>query len=111
MTPYRLCSDQSESQVKNQSEADRRKTESGLWLSGPFAVKPLIEIIQDDSLRELHAPASYALSFTAYRPLDRFDLEDMNSEERSYVQNRNSSLKDLRISYVNTYEDGYLTQG
>lgn len=93
---------------KESEEADRRKTESGLWISGPFAVKPLIEIIQDDSLRELHAPASYALSFTAYRPLDRFDLEDMNSEERSYIRNRNSSLKDLRISYVNNYEDGYL---
>ena len=89
------------------SESKRVAVESGLWLSGQFAVKPLVAVLQDDALRDLHGAASYALSFTAYHPLNRTDAEDMESEQLLYVQNRNKSLKDLRIAYTNTYEDGY----
>ena len=58
-------------------------------------------------MKHLHGPASYALSFTAYKPLNRFDLTRLSAEERSYVSNRNVALSKLRITYSNRYEDGY----
>jgi len=88
-------------------ESDRRSIESALWISGPFAVKPLFEILDDDNLAHLHGPASYALSFTAYHPLSRFDLKRLSAERRSYLSNRNASLRKLRMAYKNSFDGGY----
>lgn len=89
------------------AESERLDREGSLWLSGRYAVAPLYEILADDSLRHLHGPASYALTFTAYQPLSRRDLEILESTERSRISARNASLRALRIGHDNTYAHGF----
>ncbi|TVR43785.1 MAG: ABC transporter permease [Planctomycetota bacterium] len=88
-------------------ESRRRDREGRLWLSGPFAVQPLYEIIADDALAHLHGPASFALTFTAFTPLSRRDLDRLPVEKRAHIINRNASLRALRIPHENTFAAGY----
>ncbi|TVR11475.1 MAG: ABC transporter permease [Planctomycetota bacterium] len=88
-------------------EARRQRRESGLWLSGRFAVQPLYEILSDPDQEHLHGPASYALSFAAYRPLSLHDIQTMPSAQRSHISTRNARLRHIRIGHENTFEGGF----
>jgi peptide/nickel transport system permease protein len=88
-------------------EAQRNRKELELWFQGPMFVKPLYEIIADDSLKEYHGVASFAFSLCAYVPLNVEDLDRMSIVEQSRVQARNGELKQCRIAFANDGQDGF----
>ena len=84
-------------------ESARNKSEKALWLQGRLLVEPLAAVIADESLAELHAPASMAFSLCAYTP----DPEGLPPDRREAARAINARLKDLRIEHRNTSERGF----
>jgi peptide/nickel transport system permease protein len=92
-------------------EAKRSRAElEGLWLQGGLLVEPLIAVLADDSQSRLHGPASFALSLCAYRPLLTEDLAVLDQTEQNRLRARNDRLRQLRIAYGNSVDDGYTTE-
>lgn len=89
-------------------EADRAKEETSLWIQGHFAAGPLYEVLNDPELEELHPAASYAFTFTAFTPLTDIDVTILSADERRAIQVRNQQLKELRIAYDNSFDNGYV---
>jgi peptide/nickel transport system permease protein len=78
-------------------ESRRSKAETGLWLTGWFAVAPLAEVLADDALVHLHGPASIAFTLCAYRALNVEDLSTLTPAEQERIQRRNFELRKLRF--------------
>ncbi len=85
---------------------DRGRAEVELYLKGRAYVIPLLEVLEDETLTELHAPASEALTICAFTPTN---IEDYAKEqERQRIVSRNQLLEKCAIEFINTQEDGYL---
>jgi peptide/nickel transport system permease protein len=97
------------SRASGLKESKRNRKEKDLWLYGPMGVEPLGAVLADDALAVLHGPASMALSLCCYIPLNREDTERMAPERLEKVRTRNAALAKLRISYVNSPKDGFVT--
>ncbi len=82
------------------------RAEKDLWLQGALLVQPLTEVLADDSLKELHAPASMAISLCAYVTPDEIDPAD--AKRKAMVAGRNDDLKRLRIAFTNKPGVGYV---
>ena len=80
-------------------DSDRNRIEKELWLVGAFAVRPLAEVLRDESLDALHGPASQALALCAYTSIEPWDLDRLSPERLRQIQNRNRLLRTLIISY------------
>ncbi len=89
-----------------ETPSERNKLEKAIWLSGPQAIVPLVEILSDDTLKEIHAPTSQALSYCAYVTLSPNDLQHMSGADIQYVQRRNETLRNSRILFTNTRDKG-----
>jgi peptide/nickel transport system permease protein len=77
----------------------RNQAEKLLWLAGPHAVLPLLEIISDPQHHYLHAPAVQALTYCAYVTLNPRDLQRLPSEELTRIQRLNNVLRNNRIFF------------
>jgi ABC-type dipeptide/oligopeptide/nickel transport system permease component len=64
-----------------ETPSKRNILEKELWLTGPQAIEPLVAILSDESLADLHAPTSLALSYCGYVTLSPRDLQRMTGEE------------------------------
>ena len=83
-------------------DSTRNRQEKELWLVGALAVRPLAEILRDESLVDLHGPASQALALCAYTSIEVWDLDRLPPERLRQLQNRNRLLRTLVISYRQT---------
>jgi peptide/nickel transport system permease protein len=97
------------STVTAEREHERNRREKDLWMQGELLVQPLIEVLADDALSDLHGPASMALSLCAYYPLNPEDLKRLSVDEQRKRRVRNHELKDLRIEFDNSREHGFKT--
>lgn len=91
----------------NPDEAKRNRREIDLWFQGPMFVRPLYEVIADDSLRKYHGIASMAFSLCAYVPLNLEDLDRLSLAEQARIQARNRELRGCRIDFTNDYQNGF----
>ena len=89
--------------------SERNEAEKETWFLGRLAVAPLLEILEDDELAQLHGPASLALSLCAYTALIPGDEQTYSADERSAITLRNEKLKTNRIDFRNEVEVGYVT--
>jgi peptide/nickel transport system permease protein len=88
-------------------EAKRNRKEIDLWFQGPMFVKPLYEILTDETLKKYHGAASVAFSLCAYYPINQEDLDRLSGEEQGRIQVRNSELKQCRIGFTNDAATGF----
>jgi peptide/nickel transport system permease protein len=88
------------------SPSTRNRLEKELWLSGPQAVVPLVAVLADETLADLHPLAAQALSYCAYITLDPRALELLPTEQLQGIQALNQTLRNARISYTNTRDHG-----
>ena len=88
-----------------------RSARKGFGLLGRFAVEPLYEVLADESLADLHGPASLAFTFCAYEPIFA-EHAAKNAGRRSPGLGdwlvRNHSLEKLRIAHRNDFEEGFV---
>ncbi len=73
------------------------RAQSQLWLLGHFGVEPLREVIMDDRLADLHGPASVALTFCMFIPLNTEDVLSMDPQRQDFIHLRNFELRKLRF--------------
>jgi peptide/nickel transport system permease protein len=92
--------------VYKEIPSKRNKLEKELWLSGPQGIPPLLAILQDPSLSDIHAPTAQALSYCAYVTLSPRDLQGMSGENIQHIQRRNETLRNNRIFFTNSREHG-----
>lgn len=88
-------------------ESERRELQTKLWLKGHFALEPLAEILRDDSLIHLHAPAAEAFVYCALRPMTPEDLQKPESWKKD-VSALNLSLPENLIRYHNDPIKGFV---
>lgn len=81
-------------------DSKRNRAEKDLWLAGPYAVLPLSEILADDTLVELHGPASRALTLCAYTTVSATDLAKLTPETLRVIEARNRELRELSIAFT-----------
>jgi peptide/nickel transport system permease protein len=79
-----------------------------LWLGGRLLVEPLAAVLRDDTLKELHGPASTAFALCAYTSLEPRDLTRLSNDELGRVRARNEILRDHRIDYRNLSGTGFV---
>lgn len=91
----------------DQKESGRYNRELELKTSGHLLVEPLIAILRDDALQELHAPASDIFYMCAYTPLNPEDRDVYTNEELKEINLRNFSLRGLTINYMNEPDTGF----
>lgn len=77
----------------------RNRLEKELWLAGRFAVLPLAEVLRDESLSELHGPASQAFVLNAYQTLMPRDAERLEPAALQRIQERNRVLRESIIAF------------
>lgn len=87
--------------------SERNRREKDLWLVGPFAVEPLAEILRDESVAELHGPASQAFALCAYMTLEPRDFDRLPPERLGLIRSRNDVLRTSNIAYVTDPERGF----
>ena len=92
--------------VYKEKPSKRNRLEKELWLSGPQGIQPLLAILQDETLADIHAPTSQALSYCAYVTLSPRDLQRMSGETIQRIQQRNETLRNNRILFTNSREEG-----
>ncbi len=83
-------------------DSERYARQGDLWMVGPYAVRPLADVLRDDALAALHGPASQALVLCAYASIEPWDLQRLSPERLRLLQNRNRTLRDLVIAYEQT---------
>ena len=92
--------------VYKEKPSQRNVLEKQLWLAGPQGVAPLVAVLADESLRELHPLAAQALSYCAYITLSPRDLANIPGAELQRIQTRNELLRNSRILHTNSREAG-----
>ncbi len=109
-------------------DAKRARAELDLWFLGRWYAQPLRDVIADDALVALHGPAILAFTYAAYIPVQAEDYPpSLTDEQRARLSPRelaereartrrlgdivlrNSQLRDLRVAYSNTDDQGYVT--
>jgi ABC-type dipeptide/oligopeptide/nickel transport system permease component len=79
-------------------DSKRIAIERDLWLGGPLLVQPLYEVLADDALAELHAPASQAYALCAHTTLEpKDDVED--PARANAIRERDRILAENVIAY------------
>jgi peptide/nickel transport system permease protein len=92
-----VCEDLQTALDQKLKPTQRLAAQNRLWLLGPFAVKPLAEILQDDHLVALHGAASVAFTFCAFIPLNVESLKYLSDERQDAIRRRNEVLRKARF--------------
>lgn len=93
--------------VTGVNESARYESELNLMISGHLLVEPLIQIIEDPTLKNIHGVASHIFMMCAYTPLNYEDRFEYTSDELGVIQLRNKSLNNMAINFLNERDQGF----
>lgn len=90
-------------------DSERNELRNDLWLKGHFYLEPLVEILEDPELEKFHAPAAEAFVYNALHPLSIWEVRNLPVDVQTRIQSRNQELRNLKVEYLNTEDEGFVT--